>query len=206
MFVLVLVCVPRVRLLDTLQWDHRQVRQWDQKHAVFAWLVWVTWAPLGKQPLGVQKRALRSALRAGGWSGPVDCSAQRIRTQDQVRSTGFKLQCDCVHQGERTQQPSVLNITMCIWLLSAGCFFMLQEFLFFIHSIPFYMILNSFLAVFQFYNAKQCRVTVCFTSLSIFHLTLLFLCSSLDALTCCVLPPGVLCLMLFSAPSWSFLN
>lgn len=49
-------------------------------------------------------------------------------------------------------------------------------------------------------------MTVCFTSLSIFHLTLLFLCSSLDALTCCFLPPGVLCLMLFSAPSWSFLN
>lgn len=49
-------------------------------------------------------------------------------------------------------------------------------------------------------------MTVCFTSLSIFHLTLLFFCSSLDALTCCFRPPGVLCLMLFSAPSWSFLN
>lgn len=74
MFVLCLVCVPRVRLLDTLQRDPIYVQAVGSE--LCSWLGWVTQAALGKDSPGVQKRALRSALSAAGWSWLVGCSAQ----------------------------------------------------------------------------------------------------------------------------------
>lgn len=124
------------------------VRQQVYKCLALACLGWVTGASLGQQLLGVQKRALSSALSAIGWSGPTDCSLQRIRAQDFTWKAGFNFWREGVHQEENTQQPSVLNISVHIKLFFADCFFMLQKFLFFINSIPFYMILNSSLAIF----------------------------------------------------------
>lgn len=103
----------------------------------------------GEQAPGVQKTALRSALSAAVGVALLNAE-HKIRIQDWVWSTGFTIWGECVHPGERPQQPRVLSITVCTGLLLAGCFFMLQEFLFFIHSIPFYMILNSFFAIFLF--------------------------------------------------------
>lgn len=127
----------------------RNVQCWSRKK-----LAWETRAALGKQPQVCRREfwGLLSVLEVGVDCGlcPIDCRAQRTRSHHWVWSTGFEFWCECVHQGERPQQPTVLNMIVCIGLLLAGCFFMLQEFLFFIHSIPFYMILNSFLAIFLF--------------------------------------------------------
>ena len=139
---------PHARPLGTLQCDRTQVGQSDYKRAALTRLGWVTQASLGERLLGVSNRALRSALSAIGWSGPIDCSVQRIRAQDLARKAGFNFCRECVHQEEKTQQLCALNISVHTELIFADCFFMLQKFLFFINSIPFYMILNSSLAIF----------------------------------------------------------
>lgn len=115
---------------------------------------WFGWAGSLRHPWvqnpQVCRRGLQGLLSMLQVGMGLLIAVHKIRIQDWVWSTGFKFRCEFMHSGERPQQPSVLNITVCTELLLAGCFFMLQEFLFFIHSIPFYMILNSFLAIFLF--------------------------------------------------------
>lgn len=98
--------LPHVRPLGTPQCDCTQRRQRNYKPAALARLDWVSQTSLGKNLLGVQKRALRSALRAVGWSGPVDRTLQRIRTQGLVWKSGFHFRRECVHEEEKTQKPA----------------------------------------------------------------------------------------------------
>lgn len=167
---------------------------------------WVSQASPGQQLLGVQKRALRSALSALGWSGPVSCSVHRIRAQDLAWKAGFNFWHECAHQEEKNPNSPAYSIYLCtssLVLQTAFSCFRNSRSLW----IPFHFTWSSnpLWPSSSFCNAKQCLVTACFTSLSIFHLTLLFLCSSLHALTCCSLPPGVL-LCLLNALFCSFLE
>lgn len=96
-------------------WAHRNVIARGSGSGIInlQHLGWVTRAPLGKQLSGVQKRALRSALSAIGRSGPVNCSAHRIRAQDLAWKAGFNFWRERVHQ-EKNPDSSAYSIYLCI--------------------------------------------------------------------------------------------
>lgn len=112
-----------VRPLGTPQCDHRQR---DYRCAALGHLGWVIQASLGKQLLGVQRRAQRSALRAVGWSCSVNCSVHRIRAQDLPWKAGFSFWRVCTKK-KKPQQHSALNISVHIELFFCKLLFHASE-------------------------------------------------------------------------------